>query len=229
MRSFALALMLLGCNGGSSCTPGASVACACSDGGQGAQTCRPDGTFGDCQCRSLGNPVADLSDNTVITPIHDLAVSSSGGKRVFVTGTGYVSSAAMSACSNAAGAANLGGTWQSWLSTSTVDAIDAITGNGPWHRLDGTLVFNNHTNLTTQPLVPINIDENGRPVAAGTKVWTGTDTGGRHTVGSNGTCADWGQVGADTGTYGNTEQTGGWTHTSYEACYNPNHVYCFEL
>lgn len=32
------------------CIPGASVACACTDGSSGAQVCRADGTFAECKC-----------------------------------------------------------------------------------------------------------------------------------------------------------------------------------
>jgi hypothetical protein len=232
MRVFALISMLLGCaGGGSTCTPGASVACACIDGTQGAQTCRADGTYDTCVC--VNNPIVeDMGGRTTNhnnTPDMATPVSTGGAKRVFVTSTAYVSSAVMSACGNAAAAANLGGTWQSWLSTSTLDAIDAVTGNGPWKLLNGQLVFNNHANLTTQPLAVINVDENGQTVPAGTRVWTGTDTGGRSSAGSNGTCADWGQVGADTGSYGSVDSTAEWSYVSYEPCFNPNHVYCFEL
>jgi hypothetical protein len=221
MRFLSILVVLAGCEGHTSCTPGQSAACACTDGTMGAQTCRSDGSFDPCQCQPTMFPPVGAPDNN-----NNMTTT---GKRVFVTGTGYVSSAVTSACGNAAAAANLGGTWQSWLSTSTVDAIDAVTGNGPWHRLDGQLAFNNHFGLTTQPLVPINIDENGRQVSASTRVWTGTDTGGRHTVGSNGTCADWGHVGADTGSAGFSDQTAAWTFASEDACYNPYHVYCFEL
>src|SRR5207245_9607946 len=102
------------------------------------------------------------------TIVHDLGMPASGGgaKRVFVTGTAYVSDSLATACRDAATAAGLGGTWTAWLS-GPGDAINNITGSGSWRRLDGTVVFNNHSNLATQPLVPINIDENGRTLATG--------------------------------------------------------------
>ncbi len=56
MRSLFVFLLLTGCDGRSRCTPGASVACACSDGNEGAQTCNAGGSFDACQCLTLGVP-----------------------------------------------------------------------------------------------------------------------------------------------------------------------------
>src|SRR5437016_3643883 len=163
MRFLGILVLLAGCSAGSTCTPGASVACACGDGTQGAQICRPDGTFDSCQCTiQHGGPVVDMGGNSQNPILHDLALSpATGGKRVFVTSTAYLGSAVTSACSDAAAAANLGGTWDAWLSTQSMDAIDKVTGSGPWKRLDGQVAFNNHAGLATQPLVAIDITENG--------------------------------------------------------------------
>lgn len=47
-------LACAGCDGGpSACTPGMSIACACSDGRTGAQVCNADGTFGICMCEGF--------------------------------------------------------------------------------------------------------------------------------------------------------------------------------
>jgi hypothetical protein len=39
-----------GAGGAESCSPGATLACACPDGGSGEQICRDDGSFGGCAC-----------------------------------------------------------------------------------------------------------------------------------------------------------------------------------
>jgi hypothetical protein len=230
MRFLSIFIVLAGCEQPKSgCTPGASVACACIDGTMGAQSCRADGTYDACVCQGpIGNPpVRDMSDDNQPVPIHDLAmpVSSGGDKRVFITSTAYVGSAVTDACSVAAAAANLGGTWTAWLSTDTQDAIDRVTGNGPWKRLDGVVVFNNHANLATQPLAQIVIDENGDLVDG--FVWTGTNTGGRK---ATYTCGSWtsGSV-TVAGTYGRLDLGAqSWSAYNDMPCDNPLHVYCLE-
>src|SRR5437016_14666103 len=109
MRFLSVFLLLAGCEAKSSCTPGASAACACVDGTMGAQTCNAGGAFDSCVC------AGDLpsGDNIQPTIVHDLGMPASGGgaKRVFVTGTAYVSDSLATACRDAATAAGLGGTW----------------------------------------------------------------------------------------------------------------------
>ena len=59
MRSaFALIVVIAACNGGGhdSCVPGASLACACSDGAMGAQICDDGGHLGVCSCDAHGSP-----------------------------------------------------------------------------------------------------------------------------------------------------------------------------
>ncbi len=51
--SFLFLIFASGCSGDDqACTPGASVACSCPNGNDGAQTCNEDGTFDACQCDS---------------------------------------------------------------------------------------------------------------------------------------------------------------------------------
>ena len=72
-------LVLGGCSSGSQapkCVPGASVACACPMGQQGAQTCNSAGTFGVCSC-SVSNPVDAAPDLATAAP--DLATASQPG------------------------------------------------------------------------------------------------------------------------------------------------------
>jgi hypothetical protein len=232
MRILSIFLALAGCETKSGCTPGASVACACVDGTIGAQSCRPDGTFDVCVCAMPINnqPIGDIRDmggNNQQGIIHDLATpgSSGGAKRVFVTSTSYVGSAVLDACSTAAAAANLGGTWKPWLSTAGQDALDSISATGPWKRLDGVLVFNNHANLATQPLALIDIDENGS--LAGGAAWTGTNTGGRKSIYN---CQSWTDGSSSAiGDYGRVDQgTDQWTAAGATDCSQPLRVYCLE-
>jgi hypothetical protein len=57
LSCLSLALLGAGCNSGgqfSKCVPGASAACACPTGQQGAQTCNSAGTFAACVCAAPG-------------------------------------------------------------------------------------------------------------------------------------------------------------------------------
>jgi len=47
-----LAVFASGCPTPGDCTPGASIACTCTDGRSGAQICQPDQTLGVCSCTS---------------------------------------------------------------------------------------------------------------------------------------------------------------------------------
>jgi sugar lactone lactonase YvrE len=50
-----------------SCIPGASAACACTDGRTGAQVCNGDGTFASCSCTSSGQAGFDAGPFQVTT------------------------------------------------------------------------------------------------------------------------------------------------------------------
>ncbi len=109
MRSLSVFLLLAACDGRSTCTQGASVACACSDGNQGSQTCNAGGIFDACECTTLGVPddmssvSSDLADNQVVRvpdlesaadlrPAPDLATSHDlkpPGKRFFISSAAY--------------------------------------------------------------------------------------------------------------------------------------------
>jgi hypothetical protein len=133
-------------------------------------------------------------------------------------------------CNQAAAAANLGGTWRAWLSDSTTNAIDRIEGAGPWARLDGMVVFNNRANLTTLPLVPLQVNENGANIGDGL-AWTGTTTAG---TASPQRCNEW--TSADPGVQGDTGQTqytdAQWTEGQTRLCGGPGafqwRLFCFE-
>ena len=58
---------------GGACVPGMSVACACPDGGTGAQVCNPDGnSLGPCECAGGTSPTpsttTDPTDGTTTDP-----------------------------------------------------------------------------------------------------------------------------------------------------------------
>ena len=76
--------LLGGCSSGSQapkCIPGASAACACPTGQQGAQVCNPAGTFGACQCSAnmpdaaWGAEVAAVAEPDTQTAADVLAAS----------------------------------------------------------------------------------------------------------------------------------------------------------
>src|SRR5688572_16359693 len=105
----------------------ASWLAACSSGGTGgAGAASPDASPGDAGAASDG-AAADSSRSDGRAP----ADAPPGAKRIFITQATFQGSLASgggltggdAACSAAAQAASLGGSWTAWLSTSTVDAI----------------------------------------------------------------------------------------------------------
>lgn len=55
--------------GGNSCTPGASVACTCTNGSDGAQVCAVDGkSFGECTCEGGGSESESVSSTPTTEP-----------------------------------------------------------------------------------------------------------------------------------------------------------------
>ena len=226
-----LAFLLVACGSGGSgqkCVTGQNIACTCSNGASGSQTCLSDGTYGSCSCTQ---PMPDGG-----TPV----------KRVFVTHTQYIGdlrvegsasdgpTGADRVCATAAQAATLGGTWRAWLSDSATNAIDRVADVSPWYLIDGkTKVFNNKANLATSPAVAIQMDETGVLVAATDNVWTGTSTGGtKATTPSldfcrNASGADWADNTLD-GLVGSASGTTTWTSATQVSCNTGAHIYCFE-
>jgi hypothetical protein len=242
MRGFLLlTLITAGCGANSTCVPGQSAACVCSDGTGGAQLCKGDGSFAACQCASGassggsedmgtgdngsggngsgGNGSGDMATGGVV---------STGQKRVFVTSSNYAGVVADTICQTVADSVSLGGTWVPWLSSSlsgfSYSAINQVKGTGPWVRLDGMVAFANHAQLATAPAVTLDVTETGQKVV-GSSVWTGTLTGG--VLGSD-TCNGWDND-SYTGSTGNAESTSAWTASgSSYPCADTAHVYCFE-
>ena len=238
-RWFAISILMTaaaGCGAKSTCVPGQSAACVCSDGTGGAQVCKGDGSFAACQCASGGSDDMGTGGNgtggngTGGNGTGDMGggVVSTRQKRVFVTSTNYAGVIADSICQTVADSVSLGGTWVPWLSSSasglSYSAINEVKGTGPWVRLDGMVAFANHAQLATAPTVALDVTETGQKVV-GTAVWTGTLAGG---VFSSDTCNGW-DNNTYTGSIGDASTTSGWTAAggSYP-CTDTAHVYCFE-
>jgi len=128
-----------------------------------------------------------------------------------------------------------GGTWRAWISDLTIDAIDNIVSDGPWHRLDGELVFDSKADIvdynTDDLFHPIVIDQNLNN-RDGEPVWTGTDPTGN----ANYVCAEgsdsWSNLSAEGAVYGIAGQTdANWTSAglAMSACsMGEARIYCFE-
>jgi hypothetical protein len=133
-------------------------------------------------------------------------------------------------CQSYADAAQLGGTWKAWLSSSTQHAQSRLVHSTlPYRRLDGVLIANDWTGLTSGTLMnPIDVDEQLVP-RPGTEVWTGTSASGFKTMS---TCSDWtngtnlGTV-ATVGASAATDAT--WSSVYLQFCDRNNvHLYCVE-
>jgi hypothetical protein len=230
MRMGLMALMLAatGCGGPSKCVPGATEACACTNGNSGAQICESTGTWAVCECDGTGPGDGDSGNGN---NSHDMG-SSSGVKRVFVTKLTYSTATARTVCQNVAEAAGLGGTWVAWLSmvrdvVIEGDAIDRVTARGPWKLITGETAFANHGQLATTPSLPIDVTEDGTRLPADALVWTGTVQGG---TSSSSYCQLWESTSAqNNGLTGSVSSTSGWTDGGgLVPCNNQEHVYCFE-
>ena len=129
----ALAVATFGC--GNRCTPGESAACACADGGEGAQVCQDDGTFDACACGAgsgssgggNGNPYKGSWSQFTITPS---------------TGTYYLGAFDVDSSGNFGAGPDASPV--SWTATGTVSSSGQISGtaNAPgWDKtfpLSGT-------------------------------------------------------------------------------------------
>ena len=200
-------------------------------------------------------------------PDFAMTIDMAGSKRVFVTSKGFAAdftqqtgisdglAAADALCTQTAQGSGLGGAWVAWLSSSTADAIDRIPGDGPWYRLDGTLVFADRSELATGPRVPLKIDDQVRDFCnydfgtPGPSVWTGTAIGGRAAIDLDKdmgtstllTCNDWSTTteqpvaaGIFCWTAAAWTDVTGWTQweRSAPSCLSPSYdrrrLYCFE-
>ena len=90
--------------------------------------------------------------------------------------------------------------------------------------------FNNKDNLSTIPLTPMTINENGVDLVSSSGYWTGTALGG---LSSGFTCLDWtANSTPERGTIGNVLSSGsGWTDqgTTYCRSDNAGALLCLEM
>lgn len=180
-------------------------------------------------------------DPGIVTPGPDAPLASDGGpgKRVFVT-SGTVQGdfggveKAHEKCKEAATKANLGGEWVAWVSSEGKKAKDALTSEGPYVLLDGTLVASTKETLTSGAVAAlINVTESGAKVGGTgdlTGVWTGTRSDGE--VGE--TCSNWTTTNPFiSGTVGDPKKKDkNWTDTPAVGgwdCILSGRLYCFEL
>jgi hypothetical protein len=189
-----------------------------------AKSASPDLSSTDLSLADLSS--TGLAQTDLSSPLADLTTPP---LRVFVTSvtySGYIDSNVHGVLEADLKCSLLGGgTFRAWLSETTNRAASRILGDGPWARGDGRIIFLGQP--ISQPLFPINLDENGSPVEAGARVWTGTDGGPGNVLF---TCIDWTSPTAiDQGTFGDADATNSaWTNTASQPCQTPAHLYCFE-
>jgi hypothetical protein len=207
------------CTEASTCTQPATLCktVACT-GGMCAVSNAPRGTT----CNDAGGTTCDGAGDCV------------SGKYVFVTKTTMLpdyGSATQADAICASTAANVGfaGTWLSWTSDSTTSpAMRFQQATVPYLLLDGTIVADDWTQLTSGTiLVPIDIDETGGS-QTGVEVWTGTATDGTY---SGNSCMDWTSTASTSPPLGDTGVTnvtdGGWTDVYMQFCNRVQRLYCF--
>ena len=133
-------------------------------------------------------------------------------------------------CQNLAGAAHLPApqSFVAWLSDATADAVDALTGNGPFRRLDGFAIAGSKAALVGGPVLnSIHIDENFVYIQRLGSTWTGTGADGLHT-GTD--CAFWSSSHpAVDGTAGlaTFSRDAAWSAAYGYSCESPGSLYCF--
>ena len=98
----------------------------------------------------------------------------------------------------------------------------------PYQRVDGVVVANNFTELTSSQgiISPILIDQYGNGVQGSPDTWTGEPRDPSR-FGDN--CSNWTEGGFASGTTGDRRQAGPfWDVNGSTECFVPNHLYCFE-
>lgn len=171
----------------------------------------------------------------VVLTVLSVAGSTAADQRVFVSSQATFGDlggldGADALCRDLAAAANLGGDWIAWLSDSSTHARDRLTGDGPFTRVDGTVIANDRADLLDGSLdVPIGFDEYGNNPVQGVVV-TGTKGDGTRYVGSATLCADWtSSQSALTPVGFATVTSSGWSYSGSGDCSHPLLVYCFEV
>ncbi len=173
----------------------------------------------------------------------------SKGKGAFVTsmqGNGNFSSwvprtglhgleAADAVCKDSAARARLDNfeKYKAWISTNEINAIDRLKSNGPWVRVDGTLLAKDKQQLLSESLLntPLSVSEQGDYIWDA--VWTGTLARNGSVV-EFANCQDWTSDSTeDIGVFGlSITLDEFWTTVDYypsSGCNRDNnHLYCFE-
>ena len=182
-----------------------------------------------CSCGGSNEPGGDANETpgpavvfvTAATYAGNLATL--GGKATGLEGADAL-------CANAGEAALLGRNFKAWLSDESTNAIDRIADVGPWHFATadgsvGSIAFNNKANLSTIPLAPPNVTEQGVMLTTSERAWTGSNAGGTKFPDRN--CASWTSgSGVDFGIQGDVRSTSNWTYVTAGECNLPAHLYC---
>jgi uncharacterized repeat protein (TIGR02543 family) len=135
-------------------------------------------------------------------------------------------------CLSFAQNAGLTGNWLAWLSDATTSPSIRFTQNTiPYVTLDGTVIANNWTQLTSGTLQnAIMHDQNGAAVAA-SYVWTGTNANGTAVTSiSTNDCNNWtAGTSGYSGTVGYLQYPNSeWTNDTSYSCLNTARLYCFQ-
>jgi hypothetical protein len=157
----------------------------------------------------------------------DSPSSDSGGPDaalvVFTTSIMYDGALGLSAggddkCQSAARASGLAGDFIAYLVTTSSSARNVLPTNGVWRRVDGPIAFIGLPDKATSK-VPLNVDETGATIAAGSG-WIGDTSGG-----TDGTCLAWDSnsaVGFGAGYLLD------WSGTFVDFCSMQHHLFCFQ-
>lgn len=151
--------------------------------------------------------------------------------RIFVSSTTLAMpfgglGAADAFCQARADALSLGGTFVAMLSTSSTNMRDRLAGSRGWVRLDGVSVLDQPTDIWTEQINPISVDETGAAAASVSGVYTGTNDAGAVFAGR--TCGDW-AVTTGSGEIRNTSWSGATVGvTSGGGCSLPLPLFCAE-
>ncbi len=188
----------------------------------GADTSTNDATTGDAANE------AGSSDAGV-----DAAPEAGGAKRIFSTSatkSGALGGVAGADAMCAAASKSLGGTFLAWIALADGGASAASRfthSTGPYKRVDGVVVANNWTELTSGALQNhVNVTEDG--ATSYDLAWT--DTAPNGTTRSGGyDCAGW-TIGDNTqnGCMTNVTSTTSFDSPSCSPCYNTNTIICVE-
>lgn len=184
--------------------------------------------------------VANGSGTIGGSEIANIVVDCGAPKKVFTSSQRFSAtfgglSGADAACQSLATTAGLSGTFKAWLSDSTGSPNKRFTKSSlPYARVDGTVIAQNWTQLTSGHLAAApSLDESGNrapgnPYSSYLFVWTNTTAGGDMSSTSY-SCGDWNST-AGASSYGMFDYTNGyWTDGAVGgSCTRQYPIYCFE-